>query len=340
MQIQFTFTDPYFLLTLFLAGVTACLTAAALGAPVLALAGESLAKPRKSTFYDKAGKQAAGMGFRLTLCILAAVLGGVGYLVYALSDPASLLAWLQQTQIAWAAAAALGAHTLFAALHLSTWKALKKKKPAHKLLGALSVLAAVAVGAGLLAAGRATFHSLANYPMLSPVGYSLADLFCLHAYSPLLPLATQSVLLALTAGGGVLCVYLLLRRTSEDYGRDYYVFAMGYAARWACVPALLQLAPLGWLAWLLMQRLGDSPQLQPALYFLGGAGLAVLMAAVLWLAVARSKTPLRHKPAVILALLLLLLAIAAEGYPLTQALKAMPQPSATFTITNVEQLPL
>ncbi len=118
------------------------------------------------------------------------------------------------------------------------------------------------------------------------------------------------VLLAPAAGIGLAQLRVLGRRAKDDFGRDYYAFALRACAKTASLSALFA-AVLGGVAVMLAVAdfAGSAAQREAGLpphVLWGAAGvLFCLIAAGLWFAVRRSATPLRHKVSLLLTPLLL-----------------------------------
>ncbi len=118
------------------------------------------------------------------------------------------------------------------------------------------------------------------------------------------------VLLAPAAGIGLAQLRVLGRRAKDDFGRDYYAFALRACAKTASLSALIA-AVLGGIAAIL--TVADFPGsaapreagLPPYVLWIAAGVLLCLIAAGLWFAVRRSATPLRHKVSLWLTPLLL-----------------------------------
>lgn len=198
----------------------------------------------------------------------------------------------------------LAVATLVASICFLAAATLEKAPWLHMLLGVLqAVFAYAAFLLGLAAAHLAPLvdsilEALRNrqFPELPPLQEIFLPLATPLAYSLLL-------LLALPAAFGAF--WLILRRRHDDYGRDHYNVTLPWCAAWA---------RNGWLAlWLLMLALsgltiydrwqngvftGHDALLQSLPLLLW------LIPALIWAAVSCSKTPLRHKFSLTLALIM------------------------------------
>ena len=115
---------------------------------------------------------------------------------------------------------------------------------------------------------------------------------------------TLPLIFALAGGFGA--VWLLLRRKADDFGRDYYNTMVPWCTRWArnawALLWLLLVASSGLEIWQTWQTTGVFMQ-QDAIFQCLRV-LLWLVPALLWTLVARSATPLRQKPALVIGLLL------------------------------------
>lgn len=112
----------------------------------------------------------------------------------------------------------------------------------------------------------------------------------------------SSVASVLAVSGALACCWLLLRRNADDYGRDYYSFALPVTARITVYPALISLLAQFFLYGCAVINGSDIH----GLAFGAVSVLLFLMAYVAMFIIMRSKNPMRHKPGCAIALLLLL----------------------------------
>ncbi len=152
---------------------------------------------------------------------------------------------------------------------------------------------------------------------------NLPDFFLIPFDSFTWPLLAQGAALSLAAAGAMAAGWLLLLRARTDYGRDYYVFSLPYAAGWALIGGLISLPTAFW-AYSRVQKI-MLPELSHAPSQLLGILCYALpaLACLLWLLLFKSPTPLRHKPGVFMALLLLGAGIGAQFLVLN---KVLPSP--------------
>ena len=131
--------------------------------------------------------------------------------------------------------------------------------------------------------------------LVSPLGgWSVPlSLWILQDMPPLLGLATAAALCQ---------IWLVLRRNRADYGRDYYAFAMRACARLALAFTAAHMLCMALAFWLW----GELVQANFLLFF-SLLFLPLLLACLLWGIVSISAAPMRYKPAVVLACILLFL---------------------------------
>lgn len=196
---------------------------------------------------------------------------------------------------------------LLAVAHFS-WKSLRER-PA--LQAALLLLAAICGSAAL---GLA-FKIALERPQILSASYYLAIFTWTGSMYPFgAPTPESSALMIvkfLSGGLGVaaaMCMCcLLIFRKRDDFGRDYYNFAMRHLARWNLAATVITLA--SGLGMLLILRSLIMPHFDLGLADIALTSLIYASAGVFWWAVMRSPTPLRHKAGIWLGLVALLVAM-------------------------------
>jgi hypothetical protein len=264
---------------------------AALGSPVVAVISELSAKTKRRVFYDKYGQQTAAMGFFLLLLFLVIQAGASALAVIRFPQLASR--FLVPSLPVVIAMGAMGVFAVLGLIYFATWKKMRDAKGIHMAMGliaALAALTAVAVAVPVkLLIGLPP--EAAQYP--------------LTAESMLWPMSAMYVVLCVCAAAGLSCVYLVVRRNRDDFGRDYYRFSLNLASRWALVSMLIFLACQGWL-FAVLPDMFRTMTMETPLGLVWAAGCVLGLACVgLWAATARSDTPLRLKGLTILAACLL-----------------------------------
>lgn len=311
------------------AAVAGCLplyfTLGLMAAPLFISITQTAFLGNRRMFYDKfAQQQARGFLFML-LAFMLPVLPAWGFPFFLTQGTAS-------PEIPRCFLITGGAGLAFLCLsasHALPWTRWKPLRPLHTLYGILLACIQFA-GLPLLAGGAALLWillartwpdtavlsaSLGAMPGYANTGKGLLTLFLTTPLPWALFAYALFMGLCIAASGSLL--WLLIRRNRDDYGRDYYAFAMRYGAWWAVASAVA--AALGHTALCVVLH-GIMVPLQPGLTLAKPvlmAGMATLgTATALWLAAARSATPLRHKPGVILAWALLLITLCLHLYAL------------------------
>lgn len=282
-----------------------CAVYTGLGAFPLAWLSETLSATSKKIFLKKLGQQLSALGILFLAYTLVSV--GGSFAVMQGASPELIRPWLDKPLLIVPILAALGWFVIFGLLHAFTWRAARNQPGLHRVLGLLATLGVPAV------LGMSLCMKLALYTELPEVAATreLGPLLAAGLGHPMFaPLVINSLLLALCCGSGFGLLYLLTRRKRDDFGRDYYTFAARLAANIAALCIAGTLASQAWIAALMLPTLlaETGPSLLGWLT-VGGAGCA-LTACITWAVIARSENPLRHKPAMLLAALLLFLTVA------------------------------
>lgn len=266
------------------------------GLPLISSTGEILAIRRKRSFYAKCALQLAMLSQGIGWVLLV---GGRIWLYLTTEDvpPSAVLGAARE--MSWLA---LGMAVVFNCIYFFLWKAMSKLPVLHIGIGLLNALQSLL--ALLLVLGTMRIDAVVRLPQVDGT-VTLADVILpmlgtsyahVVAYTPFL-------FLAMPAAFG--CVWLLLRRKSDDYGRDHYATVLPWCARWARNAWIVL-----WLALLAFSGLEVYRQMQEGSFVMQDgitAGIRVLLwliPVLLWTLTARSTTPMRHKLALVVALLL------------------------------------
>ncbi len=124
--------------------------------------------------------------------------------------------------------------------------------------------------------------------------------------------------LSFALAAGLACVWLILRRNKDDFGRDYYAQMLPWCATWARNTwlvfwlILLGTTALSWMHMLQEENYLSNPEFLRSVAFV----LLWLIPGILWAIAIRSAHPLRHKATLILAFIFAICSIV----PLYQAL--------------------
>jgi hypothetical protein len=271
------------------------------GAPMLSLLLEIHGHRKRMIFAVKLAQQIDRMGISLLLVVLL-----IGAVAHALLLPGSpLLPGLWSFLTPSMLLLLLAPFALLLMLwtgRTMTWNRMKKQRPRHILLGLLTVLCLLVVVVILAGVKR---HLLLQDPdLLGPL--PLPELFSWPSRGLVWPALAHFLIAGMGAASALGEVYLILRRTREDFGRDYYNWSMAVVARWSLLFMLGQLVLLPWyFFW-------AGPSIPGELFpVIGAAILALFLASGVWFLLIRSKTPMRYKGLVLASVVLILVSLVA-----------------------------
>lgn len=255
----------------------------AFGSPVVALLGEIAAKTKNKVFYDKYGQQTASMGLVLLVLFLVIDAGAIG--VAYVKFPQIIRRFIAPDSPLMGAFIAMAVFIVLGLVYFLTWKKLRSSKGIHMLMGTGAAVASVTAIAIAVPAKL----------MIGLPADTTSNQATLGLQSMMLPMALMYAIFIVAVAAGLSCAYLVLRRNKDDFGRDYYNFSLKLAARWAFFPMVGFLACQGWLFAVLPENfktmvLGTSLGIVWAV----AVGLGTLCV-IIWLLIARSKTPLQLK---------------------------------------------
>ena len=277
--------------------------------PFLAVTVERLGVTRGRAFYAKVAGQTARLS--LTLGTMAAVTFAITALAVLRADPDLLAAPFFLPLLTVTALVACA--ELFLMLYVLFWPRQGKSGLFHIWLGLKAGGSAACALFLCTAFARRLLHTPPSQTFEGAAWYmQLLDFFSIPMHSLFWPVLAECVFLGCAAAGALAAVWLLLMRSRQDYGRDYYNFALPYCSRWALSGALGTLA-FGALVVYRGQTL-MLPELShaPSMLLVASAVLLPALACLLWFAVIRSKAPLRHKIGIVLACLFLLGGVFAQ----------------------------
>ncbi|MGL1863717.1 MAG: hypothetical protein OCC46_14420 [Pseudodesulfovibrio sp.] len=266
---------------------------AAFGSPVVAVLGEIAAKTKSKVFYDKYGQQTAAMGCVLLALLIIVDIAAVS--VAYIKFPQMLQKVITPASPFLGPLIAMGVFIIIGLPYFLTWKKMRNAKGLHMTLGMIAALAsliciALAIPAKLM---------IGLPPEMAQAQMELGIL------SMILPMAVMYTILIVAAAAGLSCAYLVIRRNKDDFGRDYYNFALKQAARWATLPMIGFLGCQGWLFAVLPEHF-KTMTLGTPLGLVWAAGLALgSLCVIVWIIIARSETPLQLKGLTFLAVALL-----------------------------------
>jgi len=263
--------------------------ALALGAAGLPLASATpLVKPPKrvKVFRDKFGQQAATLALLLGVAGLAALASAGVVLHYRFPDVTAF--WLAWPLPALPLAGCLLGAGVLTSIYRAAWQGMKNRRALHASLGLAASVLAWAFGYLALAFFR--HFVLSPTQLTSDMAFFLppAD-SCAWLLLPLL------FALSLSQAGALVTLYCILRRNKDDFGRDYYTYALKLGAKWALPAAAAAMACQAGLLAKLWPLVRDLPA-RPLIFWSSATALGALaLACILWILVIRNQTPLRLK---------------------------------------------
>lgn len=269
-----------------------------LGAIILATSTEAFANSGKAAFLNKLSEQAARLGAWLLLYLGLVLAGGLWAVIYLF--PQRVWLWAMDWRLVALIAGIPAATILFGLLYKWLRKALKNMRGLHILIGVLASLSAVCALLGAVMIKRHILR-LAGEDKVYP---TLEGLVKIQIVSPeTWAHFAHLVMLALCSGGALVLVFLLLRRTRDDYGRDYYAYTVRFASKWAAVFGLLTALPWAYLLLIMWPGIKVMPHNAPVIGLAAAYSALLLLAAIFFFIVGRAEMPLRHKPIIITGLI-------------------------------------
>ena len=297
--------------------------------PVLAVTAETLFIAKKKAFFDKFGLQSAQLTFWAVFPICLFLLAYLQISIQARPVGTPQLEGLQMMLPGMAVSFFWAAIFL---VYRFTWEMLKNARTFHLFLGYMSAFLSLGTlllaFLGIVCVMQPTLTELLlNKPLPTAEVFSPSALYILAGEFAASGAAWCFFLYLLCTGfataGCFVLPWLLFRRKSADYGRDYYAFAMRHAALWAAAGQMIAVAAGGAGLYLLWQSpLHTLAQPQDPLTALAACALPLCCIA-LWGAIVFGKTPLRHKPGAIIACFLFFTALCAQVFTLLRALPVL-----------------
>ncbi|WP_320170587.1 hypothetical protein [Maridesulfovibrio sp.] len=285
-------------------------TLAAIGAPVIAVILEITAKARKKIFYDKLAQQVAALSLILYFLFILCIGGSAVYFSQKLPwikdwfiNPASPLMMLYLTL----AIAVIGLLP-----YKYTWKKFKKNKIPHVLMGIIGLLggAASVHVATVIMKLFFTLQAQSAAPAVQDVPF--------YSHFTALPgnaelcLTGIYLVMALSFAATASGFYLVLRRNKDDFGRDYYKFALPVIARWALFPTLALLAAVAGVVYYMINPNFEMIYTDiTAATAMGSFLFLVAVCCAIWIVTWVSETPMRHKIGLAFAPFLMIIAHGA-----------------------------
>ncbi len=247
--------------------------------------------------FEKCARQLAFLGMMLGWILLV---GGRVWLHFTrgVYVPGSVSAYF--LEMSWLL---LSLGVMLNSVYYTLWRVLRELPILHATIGMIS--AAQSSFAVVVVLGTARLLAAFAHPQAATPG--LQNLLPDALSSPLWTVmgCTPPLLIAMPAAAGAL--WLPLRRTRDDFGRDHYNTMIPWCAAWARNAwTVLWLMLVAFTAVRISQTWGSGGfTLQDAV--LESARLLLwLIPVLLWTLVRRSPVPLRHKPTLVVALLIVM----------------------------------
>jgi MFS family permease len=265
---------------------------AALGSPAIAVLGEISAKTRKKVFFDKYGQQTAAMGLILTVAMILICGASLGLAMVKFPD--LYVEYITPGTPFFNGLAAIAVFVIAGLLYFSTWKKLRTAKAAHMALGLVATFGAI-IGLAIIVPAKLAL----NFSLTETTGDALTNTAIMAQ-----PMSAMYALLALSAAAAMSLSYLIIRRNKDDFGRDYYNFALRMAARWALLPMIGFLGCQGWLYSRFPTDIQTLILGTPLAYVWTALVCIGAVCCFIWLFLGRSESPLRLKGLAFLTLAL------------------------------------
>lgn len=265
---------------------------AAYGCPGVATLGEVAAKAKKRVFYDKYGQQTASLGIILIISTIVVCCAGI--LVVFTKFPQFIPQMTTVPPLFRILFGMLACFVVLGLTHALTWKKMRSNKGLHLFMGMLATIA-----------GITTIVLAVSIKLLIGWGTPSSPDALQQIQALIAPTAIMYVFFALAAAAGLSCTYLIFRRHKDDFGRDYYNFALKLSSNLALLFMACFLACQGWLFTQLPETFKTIILGTPLGLVWGGAAGLGFICALLWLLIWRSTTPLQFKGLSIVATTLL-----------------------------------
>lgn len=269
-----------------LTGLILALVLGAAGLP-LASATPLLNPPKRvKVFRNKFGQQAATLTLLLGMAGVAGLAAAVFFLHVRFPDVTAF--WLAWPLPALPLAGCLLGAGVLASIFRAAWQGLTDHRRLHAALGMAATLLAWAAGYFVLAFFR--------HFVLSPTQPTSDVAFFLPPPDSsawlLLPLM---IALSLSQAGALATLYCIHRRDKDDFGRDYYTYALKIGAMWALPASVAAMACQAALLVKLWPVARALPVRQIIFWSSATAFGALALACILWILVIRNPNPLRLK---------------------------------------------
>lgn len=291
-----------------LVGLMIILWSISTGGPLLAAITEIIGWKEKMKFKDKLAWQFTKLSLStitINILLTSSVLGSLIYL-----QDIGFRLFLKNNHGLYFLGLLLSA-IFFLIIYFISWNKLKNHKLIHFCPAILSFIGYFSFVYAIY--NFSLGHFIPEKISLPPTWPEWLFIFSPVKHHLFLPFLSQFFLLCFGLTGIGSTIYFLIRRNKDDFGRDYYKFALKNASKWSLI-FLFQYIIVGWLYWLKK----ESPLFLDLEYLisLSGAILLAIVAFSLWIILITKDTPLRYKGTIISAAFLTWFSLSAYSYSL------------------------
>ncbi len=294
---------------LILLGIPLCLYLATSMVPFIVLVGLVRASYGRRSLFERCSRQLGRLSNLLNWIFLICAAASIGYFAYVHQSLAGMHPILRLGLYGGCLCLLVG--TLLWTLVMAGWKGLRNMPGVHGILTFLAGIFLIGLPAVVLIFGRAYLQGIPLPDVLTAGNLAMVFL------PPLGGLFWISLFLLLgleaAAAGCSGLVWLLLRRSRDDYGRDYYAFAAKWCGTWAAWGGWIGLACLAGLVCLVSPAIRTEAETVSANFFTMLLVVFLFIANVIWTGIARSTMPMRHKIGMVLSACLLVACMASGG---------------------------
>ncbi len=275
-----------------LAALLLILLAGFWGCPIIAILSEITGKITRRVFLDKFALQITRLGVLLHVGLWMGCITSGLILWYMYPEILSLLQPWPGRILPVLGLALTG--TILLVTSFATWKHLKKnKKTLHIAIG----IAGVILIKPLFWLPALLVRNL----VLIKAGQT--EQLCPPLHSMFWPVTMQWVFTTISLAAILASLYLLIRRHHDDFGRDYYNYALPVCAKWALFPFGGVIVFCSWIAFLAFPFI-DLTNATSLLAAISIRGASLLLCLIVWIVIMKTPTPLRFKGMILTTILL------------------------------------